>query len=145
MNTQGIPPAHMCVGIIPLSAGAPDTAEYQPTPSYPCPWCAVPRVNQRLHSRRPFHRLAVALVNSDFNLLESWRATWESVRPPAQFLVTPAVCLPPGSELPRSLPVALNRLRTGIGRFGTCLYHWGMLNTPKCICGPEEQSANHTL
>ena len=40
---------------------------------------------QRLHSRRPFRRNALALVNSGFNLLESWRAAWESATPPAQF------------------------------------------------------------
>jgi len=61
----------------------------------------------------------------------------------AQFLVTRAVCLPSGSELLRSLWVALNRLRTGVGRFDTCLYRWGMPDTPKCICGAKEQSANH--
>jgi len=70
---------------------------------------------------------------------------WESAMPPAQFLVTPAVCLPSGSELPRSLWVALNRLRTGVGRFGICLYRWGILDTPKCICGAEEQPANHLI
>ena len=64
---------------------------------------------------------------------------------PAQFLVTPDVCLPPGSELPRSLWEALNRLRTGVGRFGKCLYRWSILDTPKCICGAEEQSANHLI
>jgi len=70
---------------------------------------------------------------------------WESATPPAQFLVTPAVCLPSGSELPHCLWVAVNRLRTGVGRFGTCLYRWGMLDTPKCICGADEQSANHII
>jgi len=70
---------------------------------------------------------------------------WESATPPAQFLVTPAVCLPSGSELPRSLWVALNRLRTGVDRFGTCLYRWGILDTPKCICGAEDQWANHII
>ena len=100
---------------------------------------------QHLHSRHPFHRHAGALLNSGFTLLESWRAAWESATPPAQFLVTPAVCLPSGSKLPRSLWVALNRLKTGVGRFGTCLYRWVMLDTPKCICGAEVQSTIHTI
>ena len=77
--------------------------------------------------------------------LESWRAKWESATPPAQFLVTPAVCLPSGSELTRSLLVARDKLRTGVGRFGTCLYLWGMLDTPKCICGAEEQLAIYLI
>jgi len=39
----------------------------------------------------------------------------------------------------------MNRLRTGAGRFSTCLYRWGILDKPKCICGAEEQSANHII
>jgi len=70
---------------------------------------------------------------------------WESATPPAQFPVTPAVCPPSGSELLRSVWVALNMLRTGFGRFSTCLYRWDMLDTPKCICGAEEQSAIHLI
>ena len=58
---------------------------------------------QRLHARRPFHRHAAVLLNSCFNLLESWRVAWKCATPPTQFLVTPAVCLLSGSELPRSL------------------------------------------
>jgi len=77
-----------------------------------------PYSTQSLHSGRRFHRHAAALLNYGFNLLESW----EGSTPLVQFLVAPAVCLPSGSELPRSLWVALNKLRTGVGRFGTCLY-----------------------
>jgi len=58
---------------------------------------------QCLHSQRPFRRYAAAIVNSGLNLLEPWRAAWESAMPPAQFLVTPAVCLPSGSELLKSV------------------------------------------
>jgi len=58
---------------------------------------------QRLHSRSPFYGHAATLVNSGFNLLESWRAAWESATPQGQFLVTPPVCLPSSSDLPRSL------------------------------------------
>jgi len=101
---------------------------------------------QRLHGRRLVRRNAAALVNSAGEL-RSWRAAWEreSATPPARFLVTPAVCLPTGSELPRSLWVALNRRRTGVGRFGTWLYRWGILDTSKCICGAKEHSANHII
>ena len=55
---------------------------------------------QRLHSRRPFCRHAAALINSGFNLLESWRAAWEIATPPAQFLVTPAICSCLGQSYP---------------------------------------------
>jgi len=56
-----------------------------------------------------------------------------------------SACCKKSAELPRSLWVILNRLRTGVGRFGTCLYRWDILDTPKCICGTEEQSANHII
>ena len=32
--------------------------------------------------------------------------------------------------------------RIGVGRLGACLHRWGILDTPKCICGTEEQSYN---
>ena len=35
---------------------------------------------QRLHSRHPFRRHAAALINSGFNILESWRVAWENAR-----------------------------------------------------------------
>jgi len=100
---------------------------------------------QHLHSRRPFQRHAAALMNSGNNLPESRIVAWESATPPTQFLVAPAVSLPSGSVLPLSLWVALNRLRTGVYRFGTGRYRWGMLDTPKCICGAEKQSASHII
>jgi len=60
-------------------------------------------------------------------------------------LRSPLLRLPPGLELPRSLWVALNRSRTGSDRCGTCFYRRGMLDTPKCICGPQKHSANHII
>ena len=60
-------------------------------------------------------------------------------------LVTPAVWFPSGSDLPCNLCVTLNRLRTGVDHCDTCLYCWGMLDTPKCICGAEGQSANNII
>jgi len=45
----------------------------------------------------------------------------------------------------RRLWIALDRLRTGVGRFGTFPSRWGMLDTPKCICYTAEQSPNHII
>jgi len=51
-------------------------------------------------------------MDAAFNLLESWRAAWERATPPGQFLVTPSVCLPPGSD-----PGAQPALHFGRGNF----------------------------
>ena len=58
---------------------------------------------QRLRSRRPYHSRshAAVLASPGFNLLESWRAAWESGKPQAQFSVTPAAV---SSRLAQSVP-----------------------------------------
>ena len=55
-------------------------------------------------------------------------------------------CLPPTwlRASPESVG-SLNRLRTGVGCLGASLYCWGMLDTPKCICGAKEQTAIHII
>jgi len=36
----------------------------------------------------------------------------------------------------------LNRLRTGVGRFRSCLYKWGMTSSAAYECGAEEQTVD---
>jgi len=55
---------------------------------------------------------------------------------------TPA---PPGMTLPRRASVRLNRLRTGVGSFRSCLYKWGMISSAVCECGAEEQTFDHVV
>jgi len=50
---------------------------------------------------------------------------------------------PPGMALPRRAWVRLNRLRTGVGRFCSYLYKWGMASSAACECGAEEQTVDH--
>jgi len=38
-----------------------------------------------------------------------------------------------------------NRLRTGVGRFRSCLYKWGMSSSAACECGAEEQTVDHVV
>ena len=52
---------------------------------------------------------------------------------------------PPGVTLPRRACVRLNRLRTGVGRFRSCLYKWGMASSEACQCGAEEQTVDHVV
>jgi len=47
--------------------------------------------------------------------------------------------------LPRRAWIRLNRLRTGVGRFLSCLYKWGMASSTACECGAEEQTVDHVV
>jgi len=51
----------------------------------------------------------------------------------------------PGMTLPRRAWVRLNRLRTSVGRFRSCLYKWGMASSAACECGAEEQTVDHVV
>jgi len=45
---------------------------------------------------------------------------------------------------PRRAWVRINRLRTGDGRFRSCLYEWGMASAA-CERGAEEQTVDHVF
>jgi len=47
--------------------------------------------------------------------------------------------------LPREAWVRLNRLRTGVRRFRSCLHKWGMASSAACECGAEEQTVEHVV
>ncbi|XP_076817991.1 uncharacterized protein LOC143463411 [Clavelina lepadiformis] len=102
---------------------------------------------QRLVSRRPFSRHAAALVAAGFNINTAWCDDWKEVsRPlPPQFNVEPSTTTPTGADLPRKAWTTLNRLRTGVGRFGKCMHRWGLKTSSSCICGAESQTAEHIL
>ncbi|CAK8685623.1 unnamed protein product [Clavelina lepadiformis] len=65
--------------------------------------------------------------------------------PPPQFNVEPSTTTPAGADLPRKAWTTLNRLRTGVGRFGECMHRWGLKTSSSCICGAESQTAEHIL
>jgi len=46
----------------------------------------------------------------------------------------------PGVTLSRRAWVRLNCLLTGVGRFRSSLYKWGMASSAACECGAEEQN-----
>ena len=52
---------------------------------------------------------------------------------------------PPGMSLPKTAWVRFNRLRTGVGRFRSCLHKWGMAPSAACECGAEEQIVDHVV
>ena len=45
----------------------------------------------------------------------------------------------------RTTWVRLNCLRTGAGRFHSCLYKWSMTSSAVCECGAEEQTIDHVV
>ena len=49
------------------------------------------------------------------------------------------------NDPPKKSLGGLNRLRTGVGRFRSCLYKWGMASSAACECGAEEQTAGHVV
>ena len=49
------------------------------------------------------------------------------------------------NDPPKNSVVQLNRLRTGVGRFHSCLYKWGMASPAACECGSEEQTVDHVV
>ena len=100
---------------------------------------------QRLRSRRPFSRHAAALSQSDFSVSREWEKSWEATTRPRQFTVSPGTKAPAGSKLPRKNWVTLNRLRTGVGRFNANMYRWGLRESSACVCGAEEQTADHII
>ena len=52
---------------------------------------------------------------------------------------------PLGMGLPRTSWVKLNRLRTGVERFHSSMYKWGVAPSPNCECGASEQTADHII
>jgi len=52
---------------------------------------------------------------------------------------------PPEMTLPRRTWVRLNHLCTGVGRFRSCLYKWGMASSAACQCGAEEQTVGNVV
>ena len=52
---------------------------------------------------------------------------------------------PVGMGLPRAAWVKLNRLRTGVERFHSSMYKWGLVPSPNCECGASEQTTDHVL
>jgi len=47
--------------------------------------------------------------------------------------------------LPRRAGIRLNRLRTGVGRFRSCFYKWGMSSSAASECGAKEQTVDHVV
>ena len=107
----------------------------------------------RLRSRRPFVPGARNLLDNLARLgirasewtNHKWKTEYcESVSRLRAF-VPETGARPVGMGLPRAAWVKLNRLRTGVGRFHSSMYKWGLAPSPNCECGASEQTADHVL
>ena len=48
-------------------------------------------------------------------------------------------------SLPRTFWLRLNRLRTGVGRFHSAMYKWGLASSPNCECDATEKITDHVI
>ena len=107
---------------------------------------------RRLKSRHPFVSVAQQLISiSDNNNIRAaqwadhqWNAEWADNPTILRILIPDTGTHPPGITLPRRAWVRLNSLRTGVGRFRSCLYKWVMASSAACECGAE-QTVDHVV
>ena len=105
----------------------------------------------RLRSRRPFvpgvrnllHNLARLGIRASEWTNHKWNAVYCENASRLRAFETKA--RPVGMALSRAAWVKLNRLRTGVGRFHSSMYKWGLAPSPNCECGASEQTADHVL
>ena len=107
----------------------------------------------RLKSRHPFVPASRKLLHNLSELgirVAQWtNFTWDTEYSKSMS----ALCVyilrvstwPIGMSLTRTAWVKLNRLRTGVGRFGSSMHKWGLVSSANCECGTSEQTADHII
>ena len=108
---------------------------------------------ERLKSRRPFVPAVQKLLHylSDLGIRAGqWtNLTWDTEYSKSMLALCvyiPRVSTRPiGMSLTRTAWVKLNRLRTGVGRFGSSMHKWGLAPSASSECGASEQTAGHII
>jgi len=109
---------------------------------------------QRLKTRHPFAPAAQQLIslydnNSIFSAHwadQKWNTEWVDNLTRLHTFILDTGTHTLGLTLPRKAwGMRLNCLRTGVGRFRSCLYKWGMASSAACECGAEEQTLHHVI
>ena len=88
----------------------------------------------RLKSRHPFVSSVQQLISSSDNINiraarwadHRWNAEWLHNPTRLRTFIPVTGTQPPGKTLPRTVWVLLNRLRTGVGSFRSCLHKWSI-------------------
>ena len=101
----------------------------------------------RLRSRRPFLPAALKVLNSLFELdihvkqwmKHRWNVDYLESTLRVHAFIPRVTSRPLGMSLPRTSWVRLNHLRTGVGRFHSSMYKWGLAPSPNCKCVATEQ------
>ena len=108
-----------------------------------------PMTKRRLKSRKPFVIEAQGLLAQNTNaptwIHYTWKENWTKQITRLHFLVTDVGPLPSGHERSRLAWLRLNRLLSGIRRFGSFMHRWGVTTTAVCDCGAERQTPEHLL
>ena len=97
----------------------------------------------RLRPRRPFVPAARNLLDNLARLgirasewtNHKWKTEYCENASRLRVFVPGIGARPVGMGLPRAAWVKLNRLRTGVGRFHSSMYRWGLAPSPNCECG----------
>ena len=108
---------------------------------------------ERLKSRHPFAPAARQLLH---NLCElgihaaqwtnlTWDAEYSKSMSAFDVYISWVSTRPIGISLTRTVWVKLNRLRTGVRRFGSSMLKWGLASSGKCKCGASKQTADHII
>ena len=111
------------------------------------------RTRGHLRSRRPFVPAAWKLLDGvsehDIRVKQwtklKWNADYLESTSRFRAFISRVSSRPLGMSLLRTSLVRLNRLRTGLGRFHSSMYKWGLAPSPNCECGTTEQTADHVL
>ena len=106
---------------------------------------------RQLRSRQPFIRAEQKFISSsdDDNTSSSlwadhrWNAEWLDNTTRLCTFIPDTGTHPSGMALPRTGWVRLNRLRTGVGRFRSCLRKWIMDPSAACGWAAEESIVSH--
>ena len=108
---------------------------------------------ERLKSRRSFVPAARKLLDS-LSEMDVRAAEWTNTKWDMEYsanalslhaFIPKASSRPLGMGLPRAAWVKLNRLSSGVGRFCSSMYKWGLAPLANCECGASEQTADHII
>jgi len=113
-------------------------------PSIECS-CTAPQIETPICARRTAtHQLLWQQQHTCGAVADhQWNAEWAD-NPIRLCTLSPDTGThPPGMTLSRRAWVRLNRLRTVVGHFRSCLYKWGMASSAACECGAEEQTVDY--
>ena len=102
-------------------------------------------VARRLKSRHPVvpapQHLISSFNNNNIRATQwadyQWNAKWMDNPTRLRIFIPDTGTHTPGMTLPRKAWVRLKRLRTGVGRFRSCLYKWGTASSAACECSAE--------